>query len=121
VDGSPFPAPFHDILPQSCLENLSRRNGFVHQPCALLEHASGAQGIVSHLAVPHVLVTRKPDGSAVSLQFTVKIRTAEAVEIGGPCQVYGVCPVSRANPDAVHDNQEEGAFSAGKGTQFIEF
>jgi hypothetical protein len=121
MNGPPFPAPRDDVLPQSGLENLSTPYGLVDQPSSLVEHSACPQGIVSHLAVSHVLVRRQPYRCPVSLERAVESGHAETVKVGGPGQVHGVCFILWPNPDSVHDDEKERAVPAGKRREFVEF
>ena len=58
-----------DVLPAVALEDFAAGDEVVDEEGALGDQLAGAEGVVSHLAVAHVVVRREPDRCPVSLSF----------------------------------------------------
>ena len=109
------------LLPGCALVEGAGVDGFGDEGGALVVDAPAADGVVADLGVAHVLVGGHADGRAVGLEGGVGAVGEQPVEIGfvgGADEIaFGVF----ADADAVHDDEDDGAFGAGIVCDFFEF
>ena len=101
----------HQLLPDRPVEHRPALDRCVDQLGSLAEDASAADGVVSHLAVAHVLVAGKADGKAVGLQLRPGIGLVELVQIAGHGGAHAVTLSIFAEAHAIHDDQDDRALA----------
>ena len=101
-------------LARLALEDRPGLDRLLHQLGALVEDAAGAEGVVTHLAVAHVVVRGHADGLAVGQQPGAGRVGGEPVEVRRAREPHGVGVVALADAHAVHDADHDGPVHTGK-------
>ena len=97
-------------LPGSRLVQLAGFDGLFHQLGTLRVDLAAAQGIVANLGIAHIIVAGQTDGSAVSLQVSMRAGCKQIVQCGGLCHSDSIAAAAVALADTVHNDQNNGFF-----------
>jgi len=106
------------FLPNFPLVHGSGFQRAVYQFRTLIENASGTQRVMTDLRVPHIVVTRKPDGLTVRLELRVEFRAEKFVERRSFRDENGVGVILLADADAVHHDEAHGSGTTGERVLF---
>jgi len=105
----------YDIIPNPGLKDPSGLERRIDKAGALVKDPAGADGIVPYFAVSHIIIRGQTDCRTVGFQLRVQIRFEQSIKVGRIGPVNGIRFICFADANAIHDNQQQRAFSAMKG------
>ena len=93
----------NNLLPRIGGEHFSRFDRLRDKLCALREHLTRAERVMSDLGISHIVIGRKSDRGAVSLELYSRVLGHQHIERRRICLRNGVALSLRSKPDTVHD------------------
>jgi hypothetical protein len=115
MDRSTILRLLHNIIPDTGLKDPSRFERRIDKSGALVKDPPGPDGIVPDLAVPHVIIRGQSDCCTMGREPGEKIGFEQLIQIGCMSFVNSIRFIRFAQAYAVHDDQQQRAFSALKG------
>jgi hypothetical protein len=87
-------------------EDLTGFDGLRNKLCSLRKHLSRSERVMSYLGISHIIIRRKTNGCAVSLEFQSRILTHKHIKSGSFCVFYGIGNIILSNTYTIHNNTE---------------
>ncbi len=103
---SAFADAAHELLPLVAFEDLAAVDRHLNALGPLIEDPTRTKGVVTDLAVAHVVVARQTDSGAVRTKARRQGNPGEPVERRGPSKPNRVALVGGAAANPVHDDDE---------------
>ena len=99
-----------EFLPCCGIKHFAACDCLRNKLCALCENLSGAESVVSDLAVAHVVVGGKSDCGAVSLEKHMRVLFPKHIKSRGICRGNGVAGFIGCISHTVHYDGEDWSF-----------
>ena len=110
MHGSAFFCLFDSFFPCGSLKHLSGLDRLGNEFCALSENTSAAHGVVTDFAVAHIGIGGESDSGSMSFERSKGKGLHQFMKKRGGRIQYRVAFLVFADADAVHDDQDNGAF-----------
>jgi len=111
--------PLDHVVPDRSGKEFFAFDRRIHQFGALRKDPAGADGVVTHLAVAHIFIRGQAHGGSMGAQLRLERAGQKPVQHRRVSQINGVAVVVFADADAIHNNQQQGAFTAVESGQFV--